>query len=582
MVAPRTRRYLSVLLLGVLLAAFTGFVAVRNLLPPRLAAWVASPGFNHLLSSAVSTALKVEGTFGPMALGPDLSVTTENFTSTGWPGQAIAGLDTGRATGWFEPLGILRSRWQVNLIHIDHANFRLRNPDDALKAQDPVQPPKPWYAFLMPSQFFCGWIDCPSMDIELPLGGTTVQGSNLHVGAKMIGRNFEYFGKNGTLHYAGYPDLAVDAVKVYVTRELIDIGYLYLREPASPRSNLQLSARLGQHADKSIHAEARITRLGLKPFLPEEVAAILDGQLEGQVSYDVDATGEHESGQGSLAVINGRIQNWDYLDNLAARAGRPELRTLDLEQASFDYSLEEDNVQVGNLVIRGSQMVDLSGEGSWNIRTFEATADLSASRIPIGAYLPSSLAGSVQGEIAGRAAWTWRGTDLANGQGGGTLSLTGGRLAGFRFQEFLDRFLKTAAYGHITLTRATADWKQDDKGLCIDNVDVFAPGQVGLRGSAHLAPDGTLSGTVLAGLPEGALQWLPGATTTVFPLHEDGLHWCTIELSGTAERPRTDFPSQVLKQLEKHPVALAELALRGLSWWLGDRLRHQNRGTSPD
>jgi hypothetical protein len=33
-----------------------------------------------------------------------------------------------------------------------------------------------------------------------------------------------------------------------------------------------------------------------------------------------------------------------------------------------------------------------------------------------------------------------------------------------------------------------------------------------------------------------------------------------------------------MHQLEKHPLAMAELALRGLSWWLGDALGAANEG----
>jgi hypothetical protein len=93
-----------------------------------------------------------------------------------------------------------------------------------------------------------------------------------------------------------------------------------------------------------------------------------------------------------------------------------------------------------------------------------------------------------------------------------------------------------------------------------------------LRGSLHITPDGALAGTILAGLPESSLKWLPDATKTVFARSEDGLHWCSINVSGTEHKPETDFTAQVLRQLEKHPIALAELAARGISWWLGDIL----------
>jgi len=573
-----TRPALAIAAVILLLAGAAAYVAARHFLPPVLTTWVAGPEFSKLLTSSVSNALKLDGTFGPLTLEPPLTVAAANFTGTGWPGQAIGGLDTTRTTGSFNPWAILRGRWQVDLINVESAVFRLVNPDDALKAQDPVIPPKPWYAFLMPSQFFCRWIECPDMTIELPIGQTTVRGTGLHLGAMMIGKNFKYFGKNGTLHYPGYTDLAVDALEVYVTREVIDIGYLYLREPSSPRSNLRLQAKLGQHADKSIDARADITSLDIAPFLPADVAAILSGQLDGQLSYRTDTSGGHATGQGSLALQNALLQNWEYLDDLARRSGDPTYRTFTAEQASLDYTLADDVFRVTNLILRGPDNIDIRGEGSWDIATAAATATVTANRIPLGAYLPPSLAGSLRGEIAGEASWSWQSTDLANGRGGGTIAVTGAQLSGFRFQEFLDRFLKTTAYADIRITQASATWKQDDDGLHLDNLNVLAPGQAGLRGSVTIAPDGALRGTILAGLPAASLAWLPDATTTVFARQDHGLHWCSIELSGTATKPRNNFTAQILRQLEKHPLALADLALRGLSWWIGDHFKpaHEN------
>jgi len=245
---------------------------------------------------------------------------------------------------------------------------------------------------------------------------------------------------------------------------------------------------------------------------------------------------------------------------------------------SLDYSLDGDLVAVDNLVVRGAEQIDLSGSGTWNMETSEATASLAAQRIPLGAYLPDNIAGNLRGELAGQVEWKWRGTDVGGGSGGGTLQITGGSLAGFSFQKFLDRFLKSDTYTDITIGKAGCAWKQDANGLHLDNLDVLAPGQAGLRGSVHISPNGNLRGKVLAGLPASSLAWLPEATTTVFAHEEDGLYWATIELSGTIHKPANDFTAQVLRQLEKHPVAMAELALRGLSWWLGDILGTEREG----
>ena len=554
------------------------YLAARHFLPPVLAAWVAGPDFRRMLSRTVSQALKVDGQFGPLALGPDLSVTADGFASTGWPGQAIGALDTGRATGTFDPWAVLRGRWQVDLIHLASAEFKIVAPDNALKNRDPVPPPRPWSAFLMPSQFFCRWIECPDMTIELPVGQAAVRGRGLHVGAMMIGKNFKYFGKNGTLSYPGYGDLAVDALEVYVTREQIDIGYLYLREKSSPRSNLFLRARLGQHADKSIRAQATVTSLDIAPFLPPEIAAILSGRLSGNLTYTADVSGRQAGGQGTLSLDDAALHHWDYLDRLAERAGDPSLRHLGFREVSLGYTLDEDVITVGQLKVHGAEQIDLHGSGTWNMETSAATASLTAQRVPLGAYLPASIAGRLRGELGGQVDWAWRGTDVAGGRGGGTLQITGGQLTGFQFQKFLDRFLKSDVYTNIEIAKAGCHWRQDESGLHLDNLNVLAPGQAGLRGSVHVAPDGTLRGTVLAGLPASSLKWLPGAETSVFARQQDGLHWASIELSGTVKKPANNFTAQVMRQLEKHPLAMAELALRGLSWWLGDVLGTPREG----
>ena len=562
---------------GAIVAA--GVLAFRA--PPAvLTSWVASPAFNAMLSRAVSHALKVEGRFGPMTLQPDWIVVSENFTSKGWPGQAIGSLDTRRSRGSFDISGLLRGEWRVPLIEIERADFRLVPPDDALKARDPVIPPKPWYAFMLPSRFNCGWIDCPDTSIELPLGATSVRGESLHVRATMIGKNFKYSGKGGRLLYPEYPPMAVDAVEVYVTREMIDIGNLELREPSSSHSNLQLSARLGQHADKSIKASAQIDGLDIVPFLPADIAKVLSGRLSGNLDYATDTSGNNITGGGAVSLAGGVLKNWDYLDQLAERAREPEFAHLQIGEASVSYTLDGDVIRVDNLGVCAGRSITVAGRGSWHMHTSDATLALEVLGVPLCAYLPPKIAGSLSGTLGGSVEWSWRGTDIAKGTGGGTVRIEGAKLSGFQFQEFLDRFFKTRDYYEMHLSEATCRWRQDASGLYLEEIRIISPGRAGLRGSLHIAPDGVLSGTILAGLTGSALRWLPDATKTVFARSEDGLHWCSMKVYGSEHKPETDFTAQVLRQLEKHPAAMAELVVRGISWWLGDILHTPAAGKS--
>ena len=565
-------RKILIIALAVALMACAMVFAARHYLPPMLAQWVAGPDFNRMMSQAVGHALKVDGKFGPMSLGPDLLVTTEGFTSTGWPGQAIGGLNTTRATGWFNPWGIFRGRWQIDRIDIAQADFGIVAPNDALKKDDPVIPPKPWYAFVMPSEFHCGWIDCPDMTISLPVGQSVVRGKQIHLGATTIGRNFKYYGRGGVLEFEGYPHLAIDAMEVYVTREVIDIGYLYLREPNSPQSNLRIACRLGQHADKSIRADVEVTSLDLGSFLPADIARILSGKVSGTLQYATDTAGGNATGGGSLRVDDGALANWDYLDGLAAKANDPALSRLDLERVSLDYSLAGDTFHVTNLVVSGREQIDLRGSGSWNMKTDTASISLGVSRVPLRAYLPAKIGEGLSGELSGNVDWSWQGTHVIAGHGGGTLQLEGAVLRDFEFQKFISRFLKNQSYDDLVLQRASLRWAQDNKGLRIDQIDALAPDRAGLRGAVAIDSAGNLSGTVFAGLPESSLAWLPDATKTVFSEQKDGLFWAAVKISGTEKKPENNLTAQILAQLEKHPVALAELAVRGLSWWIGDEL----------
>jgi len=162
---------------------------------------------------------------------------------------------------------------------------------------------------------------------------------------------------------------------------------------------------------------------------------------------------------------------------------------------------------------------------------------------------------------------------LSGGHGRGRLSLENGRLKGFQFQDFLNRFFEDKQYLDLHVPVATLQWEHGSDGTHLRNIELLSPGVAGVRGSVVVDAEGRLSGEVLAGASAQLLTWLPDATKTVFGVERDGLHWAKVNLSGTLDDPVQDLGKQVLRQLEKHPFAMARLALKGVSWWLGDLLR---------
>ena len=549
-----------------------GLALLSFKLGPVLRAEVAGESFRAMLSREVSKSIKVDGEFSSLSLGEGWKVETSGFKSTGWPGEAIGALDAQGVFGIFDPWGILHRVWQVDLISIDEGRFVLREPDNALKR--PVVPgKKPWYAAVMPSRFHCRWIECARTRVDFPFAGRVGGLRDVRLGATMIGQNLKYYGSGGSLEFPGFPALAMDALEVYVTREMVEVGYAYLRQTSAGDGRLELSGRLGQHEDKSIQARVVIHDFDSAPFLPASLAKSVRGRLTANATYAVDREGKNPSGTGTVRILGGVLDNLPALDVLAKRQRNPDLKRFAFDDVSLNYRLAGSSLDLSRFVISAPGKMEVTGNATWQLDGSQGSADLSFGRMPLSSWLPSKLIAKVHGTATGNVSWKWEARDLSGGHGRGRLSLENGRLKGFQFQDFLNRFFEDKQYLDLHVPVATLQWEHGSDGTHLRNIELLSPGVAGVRGSLVVDGEGRLSGEVLAGASAQLLTWLPDATKTVFGVERDGLHWAKVNLSGTLDDPVQDLGKQVLRQLEKHPFAMARLALKGVSWWLGDLLR---------
>lgn len=557
-------------LVVVIFLLLAGAILALNLFGQNLIrGQIESEAFRAMISREVSKAIKVEGEFGPIRYLGDWRAATEGYSSTGLPGQAVAGLDATDVEARFDPWGVLEGVWRLDSIHIREGTFKLREPDDALKQPMP-EGKRPWYAVFMPERFDCRWIQCPNARVEFPFMGQTGALFDLKLGATMIGRNFKYFGSEGRLEFPGLPEMIVDAVEVYVTREVVDIGYGYLRIPDTD-GRVELSGRLGQHEDKSITAKVKLESVDVARLLPEAWKGDLTGILSAELEYATDKTGGDARGKGNARLGRGEVSGIEALDALARERRNPDLRRVTYDAVKLNYELADGTLSVRELELLTDDAV-IRGEGDWTFKSQAFALRLRFERMPLSMWFPEVLTHGIRGTIEGGAEWNWVAGDFGDGDGKGRLDLQNGQLEGFQFQKFLARFLKDDEYSEMEVPTAELQWHHTTKGTRLENINILSPGKAGLRGEVFIGGDDALDGTLLVGASASALTWLPDATTTVFNEQSDDLHWARVRLTGTLEHPQTDFVHQVMAQLERHPLALAELAARGLSWWLGDLL----------
>lgn len=653
--------------------------------------WVQGDGFRRMLSHEVSKSMKLTGEFEPPFVLEGWTLTTPAYSGTGWPGEAIGSLDAQHVRGVFEPWGVLRGVWEVKRIDIGNGRFVLRQPDDAAKLH-PIKKAPPWYAFIMPSRFYCEWIETPSADIEFAFLNHAGGLKKVHLGATMIGRDFRYFIDGGSADLPFLPVLGVDWLVMTITRDKADIEQAWLRGLNGDPARVQINARLGMRQDKSVRADVSVEQLPFSQALPPEFTDLLTGRLTGTVNWNTDTTGQHSEAFGQLALHNARLKAWAWLSEISRLHHNPELLVYELNEASCRFHFRDKRFEIDNLKLHALNKARVEGRAAYDLTAKRGELDVDLSDIPLAAWLPEEFKprvnaelrghlhwkGSVQhitdseadgtlnldnteirnpvrlrkllgahqlrvpdylffdrarigfdyrnqilfarqielhatdlvrfdgsatwthanylqlnlafaiqkiaswlpkklephlsGDLSGRVDWSCENGKMPTGNGSGTFQLTSGELRGFKLQQTLCRFLKTDAYLKLPLATARFDWEQYQSRINLRNINILSPGKIGIRGHATLTPDDKLSGTIKIGLPSSSLRWLPDAETTVFTEHKDGLHWATVTLSGTKHKPQHNLTAQIMHVLDRHPFALLGLAMRGLSWWLGDAL----------
>ena len=163
--------------------------------------WVESAAGQRTASSGLSKVIKVYGKFAPLHLD-GWTIKTDSFTSKGWPGEAIGGLNTYGVVGELDPAAMIwRHVYHIKGIQVDHADITLLQPVDALKLKMPPKKPKPWYAYLLPSAFVCGPIVCPKAQLEFEFQKQIAHIRDAHVQADLIGKDFQYTATSGSWNF---------------------------------------------------------------------------------------------------------------------------------------------------------------------------------------------------------------------------------------------------------------------------------------------------------------------------------------------------------------------------------------------
>jgi hypothetical protein len=431
------RRIAGVCLILLVTFAFVVWFAATRYGLPALERWTASPAFQEMLSREVSKSMKVDGQFGPLTI-TGMEARTPSYTSEGWPGEAIGSLKAEGIHGVFNPWAILRRIWQVDRITIEKGTFALRLPNDALK-RPVIKGPKPWYAILMPTRFYCPEILCPDALVEFPFQGKTGRLSKLNLKARMIRQDFEYRADSGRFEFPLFPEMNVEELNMFITREMVDIRVARLGGIDGDPGRAVISGRLGMREDKSIRAKVELDRLPFGRALPTEWVEQLDGRLTGKLDWNTDATGLKTASDGVVLLEDVSVRGWAWLDHLARVHDNPDLKGLRVPRARCAFNFDGANFQIRQLEATIGNLLTFRGEVDYHSKTFRTRANLTLDSFDLKSWMPGDFKHRVEARGRGDIFWEGSWKDPLDSTASGHLQIPASI---YRFRPVLIQSLK--------------------------------------------------------------------------------------------------------------------------------------------
>ena len=446
----------------------------------RLPELVKNPALNSSLSRAVSKAIKVDGQFGPLSL-KNWTVSTPYFSGKGWPGEAIGLLEATNIHAVFNPGAIFRRVWQLDRIDVTTGRFALRTPNDALKINPPAGK-RPWYAALMPQRFYCPKIECQRAEVEFPFQNSTGVLHQVHIDATMIGRDFKYFIKDGTLHFPLLPALTIEKLNLFITRDKTDIEEAILTGQGTNFSKVVLQGRIGMRKDKSISAKLAVQELPFTQTLPPLLKDRLKGLITGDMVWETDSSGKNTVSTGKLKLLETHLEAWPWLENIAQRYKNPDLLKMDFDQAECNFDYRNDRFKVDQLDLHARNKVRLKGWAAYDWKTSEGEFTFDFSEMPLASWLEMSLKPRLNAELRGKLWWKGALREIEGSQASGNIILDGAELINPpRLKKFLNSYsLRCPDY--FQFERARSDFVYWNQNFQATSFEFYAPKHLQVKG----------------------------------------------------------------------------------------------------
>lgn len=480
--------FVSVLVLIVLLAAtvvhFFGYAAAKS--------WIESLMGQRAASAGLGRAIKVDGNFAPLHL-EGWTIVTDSFTSRGWPGEAIGGLDAYAIRAELDPAAVWRGVYGIKGIQIDHAQISLLQPNDALKRPVPPKKPRPWYAHFLPSVFECGPIVSAHTALDFQFQNQLGHIRDARVQADLIGKDFKYTVTSGILEFPYLPPLRIERLEMFVTRPLITISTAQLTgvDPLD-LARLTLSGSIGMRENKSIEALVQVKNMPIEQMLPEDLAPLIHGRATGEISWKRDQSGQDVYSEGEVNLTGATVEDLSVFKQLALLHGNPDLQNFTFDELNVKFHLQN-GIFRASLVAKSGGKFSITGTVSYELKTKLASLDLAFTDLPLRTWLPSEFKPRYSGVASASLKWSGHLDTIKDSSGTVSLNLDGTHINN---PVLLRKFLAAKglrAPDELDFKTAQLDFAYQDQTFHLTRAQLDLPGILTASATANLStPDYSL------------------------------------------------------------------------------------------
>jgi hypothetical protein len=314
--------------------------------------------------------------YSPIRQTSALTAQSESFEASNGE-KAMKSLDAHRITARFNPWGVFIRQWRFNEVHVQSGEVAIQiyeaNPEEVT--------PKPWFAMFLPNKVYVKRIESEQANVTWRLRGEQAGFFGTRLLITPNGPDFEYVASGGRLKMALLPDLDLRRAHLLITKTLLTIYEVDLASNSGSDESIHAQANAGIGKDKSVDFKANFNAVPIGSWLPTEWKGRLNGSAFGDLHWaGKDPKLESSSGEGSLRIRHGRIDDVPLLEKLAELSQKRLFERLELNDCSLTFAWRYPKIDIKEIVVEEKGKFRVEGEISIERRRLRGTIRLGLTR----------------------------------------------------------------------------------------------------------------------------------------------------------------------------------------------------------